>query len=187
MVDILKNKFLVSLKKGSKIYLSLSLVFLSIALYFFTTYWHFTPENFGYSLVSPEITASDSFLYAKPITLIVIFAFLFYAFLLEFLFDFFKVIRKEIKFLLSVLSFVLMFLYLFELFWQSVYWSSRAAVINATSNSNYDSLTFPSTGLFGSKYPANIVYINKIDLLFFSLAAYTLYFLLRVNIATKNS
>jgi len=173
---------------GNKYYLLASLAFLLIAAYFFFAYWHFTPENFGYSLVSVEVPYKGAFFYAKPITYITVSLFLFYAFFLKFMEEFFKVLSKQIRFVLIVFFFLFALLSLHELIWQSIYWSAKAIAINASVDSEFDSITFPPVGHLGNRYPTNIIYVNRFGLLYFGISIYAIYFLHKIDaIARKES
>jgi len=175
------EKYLIALQKGNKYFLFTALAFFLCASYFFVTYWHFTPDNFGYSLVSVEVPYQNAFFYAKPMTLIVIFSFLSYAFFLEYLEGFLNILNKKLLYVLVVFFFLIAMIYLDEIIWHAIYWSAKAIAINATTNSEFDAITFPPGGELSSKYPSNLIFIDLRAFLYFTISVYSIYFIFRIQ------
>lgn len=184
-MKLFEKSIVSSLKKGNKYFLIFSLVFLLAAIYFYARYWSFTPNNFGYSLVSVEVPYKDAFFYATPMTYIIFFLFLSFAFGLQFLQEFLRNLNTNIIVVLLIFSFLCALINFHEIIWEALYWTVKATMINATTDIEVNSITFLPGGHLGNTYAANVFYVNRLSLLYFIVSAYSIFYFHRIMISKK--
>ncbi|MBS7622707.1 hypothetical protein KEJ39_03420 [Candidatus Bathyarchaeota archaeon] len=135
---------------------------------------HPSPSVYGEQFILDEWSPVP-FIQFKPMTLIFIFVFLFYAFLIQHLEARIALLSRDVRTFLFVISFLIAFGSLYELFFNFTLWS---ALMSVTGVANPDILVnrFPNP-----KTAVSIVYASKLVLLIFSVSAYSLYFLHRIG------
>jgi len=164
-LDLNRNKWLiVSACSG--------LFVLGIVIYFITK--HPTSAVYGEQFVKDEI-ALITFVQFKPITLIFMFGFLFFASLIQHLEREIASLSNDVRTFLFIVAFVVAAGSLYELFFNFTLWG---ALMSTTTVANPDILInkFPNP-----KTAVSMVYASKIVILIFAVSLYSMYFLNRLE------
>ncbi len=148
------------------------IIALGLALYCIWLYP--SPTVYGEQFIMNE-WAPIPFIQFKPITLIFVFIFLFYASLLQHLENKLTVLRRDIRLFLLIIAFLMTVGSLYELFFNFTLWG---ALMSTTGVSNPDILInrFPNP-----ETAVSLVYASKLVILIFSMSSYSVFFLHRLD------
>ena len=147
---------------------------IALALALYCIWLYPSPTVYGEQFIMNE-WAPIPFIQFKPITLIFVFVFLFYAFLIQHLEYKIAVLSRDSRLFLFVIAFLMAVGSLYELFFNFTLWG---ALMSTTSVSNPDILVnrFPNP-----ETAVSLVYASKIVILVFALSSYSVFFLHRLD------
>jgi len=147
---------------------------LALALVIYSILRHPSPSVYGEQFVLDE-WSPILFIQFKPMTLIFISVFLFYAFLIQYLEARIALLNRDVRVFLFVISFLIAAGSLYELFFNFALWG---ALMSVTGVANPDILVnrFPNP-----RTAVSMVYASKLVLLIFAVSSYSLYFLHRID------
>ena len=154
--------------------LSLGSGLLALGLVLYCALKYPSPSVYGEQFISDE-WSPFLFIQFKPMTLIFIFGFLFYAFLIQHFEPSIASLSRDVRVFLLVISFLVAVGSLYELFFNFTLWG---ALMSVTGVANPDMLT----NRFPNPYTAvSIVYASKLVILIFAMSSYSTYFLHRLD------
>jgi len=164
-LDLPRNKWLI-LSSASGIF--------TVALILYCIWKYPSPSVYGEQFILDEYSPI-LFIQFKPMTLIFIFGFLFYAFLIQHLEVRIASLSRDIRVFLFAVSFLVVAGSLYELFFNFTLWG---ALMSTTGAVNPDILVnrFPNP-----RTAVSIVYASKLVALIFAVSAYSMYFLHRLD------
>ena len=147
---------------------------IALALIIYGVWRHPSTSVYGEQFVLDE-WSPVLFIQFKPMTLIVMSVFLFYAFLIQHLEARIALLSRDVRAFLFVISFLIAVGSLYELFFNFALWS---ALMSVTGVANPDILVnrFPNP-----RTAVSMVYASKLVLLIFTVSSYSLYFLHRID------
>jgi hypothetical protein len=147
---------------------------IALALVTYGVWRHPSTSVYGEQFVLDE-WSPVLFIQLKPMTLIFMSVFLFYAFLIQHLEAKISLLSRDVRAFLFVIAFLIAAGSLYELFFNFALWS---ALMSVTGVANPDILVnrFPNP-----RTAVSIVYASKLVLLIFAVSLYSLYFLHRID------
>ena len=147
---------------------------LALAIYCIRLYP--SPTVYGEQFILNE-WAPIPFIQFKPITLIFVFVFLFYTFLVQHFEKKIIKLSRDIRLFLFIIAFLMTVGSLYELFFNFTLWG---ALMSTTGVSNPDILVnrFPNP-----ETAVSLVYASKLVILIFAMSSYSVFFLHRLDIA----
>ncbi len=168
-MNVLRNRWLI-LSLGS------GLITTGLVLYYIWKYPQ--PSVYGEQFIKDEFSPL-LFVQFKPITLIFIFGFLFYASLIQHFEKRITAVSHDVRIFLFMLSFLITVGSIYELFFNFALWGSLMSITGVV---NPDMLVnrFPSP-----KTAVSLVYASKIVILVFAVSSYSMYFLHRIERAPE--
>lgn len=149
---------------------------IALALVLYGIRLHPSPTVYGEQFILNE-WAPIPFIQFKPITLIFVFLFLFYAFLIQHFEDKIAKLSRDIRLFLFSIAFLMTAGSLYELFFNFTLWG---ALMSTTGVSNPDILVnrFPNP-----ETAVSLVYASKLVILIFAMSSYSVFFLHRLDMA----
>lgn len=179
------NLKLITMKKDERIFAVISAIAGLITLIVFIWFSIKYPNEkvVGERFVKDEIPIFPIFgFYFKPITIIVISAFVFWMCALESLRKYLTNLSILIKRLIFISFWLIIFVFGYEVVWNLLMWTSLH-IINPTSP-----LDFLYNKLNPSMlYPKNFTYVTKIDSLYVAIGIYSIYFFNQIMKGKKSS
>jgi hypothetical protein len=150
------------------------IIALALALYCIRLYP--SPTVYGEQFILNE-WAPIPFIQFKPITLIFVFVFLFYAFLVQHFENKIAKLSRDIQLFLFIVAFLMTVGSFYELFFNFTLWG---ALMSTTGVSNPDILVnrFPNP-----ETAVSLVYASKLVILIFAMSSYSVFFLHRLDMA----
>ena len=148
----------------------------ALALALYCIWLHPSPTVYGEQFIINE-WAPIQFIQVKPITLIFVFVFLFYASLIQHFENKLAVLSRDVRLFLFIISFLMTVGSLYELFFNFTLWG---ALMSTTGVSNPDILVnrFPNP-----ETAVSLVYASKLVILIFAMSSYSVFFLHRLEMA----
>lgn len=149
---------------------------IALALALYSIRLHPSPTIYGEQFILNE-WAPIPFIQFKPITLIFVFVFLFYAFLVQHFENKIAKLNRDIQLFLFIVAFLMTVGSLYELFFNFTLWG---ALMSTTGVSNPDILVnkFPNP-----ETTVSLVYASKLVILIFGMSLYSVFFLHRLDMA----
>ncbi len=147
---------------------------IALALTLYCIWLYPSPTIYGEQFIMNE-WAPIPFIQFKPITLIFVFVFLFYASLIQHLEYKIAVLSRDSRLFLFIIAFLMTVGSLYELFFNFTLWG---ALMSTTGVSNPDILVnrFPNP-----ETAVSLVYASKIVILVFAMSSYSVFFLHRLD------
>ncbi len=147
---------------------------IALGLVFYCIWLYPSPTVYGEQFILNE-WAPIPFIQFKPITLIFVFVFLFYAFLIQHFEDKISVLSRDIRQFLFIIAFLMTVGSFYELFFNFTLWG---ALMSTTGVSNPDILInrFPNP-----ETAVSLVYASKLVILIFAMSSYSVFFLHRLE------
>jgi len=138
------------------------------------TWKHPSPSVYGEQFILDE-WSPFLFIQFKPITLLFIFGFLFYAFLVQHFKPRIALLSRDTRVFLLIISFLVTVASLYEIFFNFTLWG---ALMSVTGVTNPDVLVnrFPNP-----RTAVSIVYASKLVMLIFAMSSYSMYFLHKLD------
>ena len=168
-MNVLQNRWLI-------LSLGAGLVTAGLILYYAWEYPQ--PSVYGEQFIKDEFSPF-LFVQFKPITLIFIFGFLFYASLIQHFEKRIAAVSHDVRIFLFMISFLITVGSVYEIFFNFALWGSLMSITGVV---NPDILVnrFPNP-----KTAVSIVYASKIVILIFAVSLYSMYFLHRIERAPE--
>jgi hypothetical protein len=149
---------------------------IALCLVLYCIWLYPSPTVYGEQFIMNE-WAPIPFIQFKPITLIFVFIFLFYAFLIQHFEYKLAVLNHDVRLFLFIIAFLMTVGSLYELFFNFTLWG---ALMSTTGVSNPDILInrFPNP-----ETAVSLVYASKLVILIFAMSSYSVFFLHRLDMA----